>query len=394
MTAASPRPAGPGRVSIYLRLSLFYTTFLGMGGVSLPFWPTWLQSRGLDAAAIGVLLSVPMWVRIASTPLLARLADRRGGAKPILVLALVAALLFFTVFSVADGFWALLAVTFFANGLYGSILPLGESISLSACRDHRLDYGRVRLWGSLSFILVAVAAGQFLAGRSPDWILWLTLLGFALTIAVALALPGRRAPPPPSGAGMLSLIGNPRFRLFVVASGLIQASHSLLYGFGTIRWLAAGYSKATIGWLWGEGVVVEITLFAFGASLVRRLGPLRLLALGGGVAVVRWIGIASRDDLASLAVLQALHGISYGATHLAAMSYIAQATPPHLAATAQGLHAAIAWGVIFALATLACGPLYARFGGEAFFVMAGLAFAGTVAAAILARRQSPAEDAS
>src|SRR5258707_86915 len=111
---------------------------------------------------------------------------------------------------------------------------------------------------SIPFILVAVAAGQLLAGRSPDWILWLTLLGFALTIAAALALPGRRAAAPPSSAGLLSLIGNRRFCLAVVASGLIQASHALLYGFGTIRWLAAGYDKATIGWLWGEGVVVEI----------------------------------------------------------------------------------------------------------------------------------------
>ena len=388
----SSSPGGAGRAAVYVRLSLFYTTFLGMGGITLPFWPTWLQSRGLDSAAIGLLLSVPMWVRVASTPLLARLADRRAAAKPILVLTLVAALACFCLFAISHGFWALLAVTFFANSLYGSVLPLGESISLSACRDHRLDYGRARLWGSISFILVAVAAGQLLAGRSPDWILWLTLLGFALTIAAALALPGRRAAAPPSSAGLLSLIGNRRFCLAVVASGLIQASHALLYGFGTIRWLAAGYDKATIGWLWGEGVVVEITLFAIGAPIVRRLGPPRLLALGGAVAVVRWIGIGWRDDLASLAVLQALHGITYGASHLAAMSYLLQTTPPHLAATAQGLHAAIAYGAIFALATLACGPLYGRLGGDAFFVMAGLAFAGTVAAVILARRPRPAED--
>src|SRR5438552_1477974 len=256
--AVSSSPGGAGRAAVYVRLSLFYTTFLGMGGITLPFWPTWLQSRGLDSAAIGLLLSVPMWVRVASTPLLARLADRRAAAKPILVLTLVAALACFCLFAISHGFWALLAVTFFANSLYGSVLPLGESISLSACRDHRLDYGRARLWGSISFILVAVAAGQLLAGRSPDWILWLTLLGFALTIAAALALPGRRAAAPPSSAGLLSLIGNRRFCLAVVASGLIQASHALLYGFGTIRWLAAGYDKATIGWLWGEGVVVEI----------------------------------------------------------------------------------------------------------------------------------------
>jgi PPP family 3-phenylpropionic acid transporter len=385
---------GAGRTAVYIRLSLFYTTFLGMGGVTVPFWPTWLQSKGLDAGAIGVMLSVPMLVRIASPPLLARLADRRGAAKPILLAALTAALLFYVLFAVSNGFWALLAVTFFANGLYGSILPLGESISLSSCRDHRLDYGRIRLWGSISFILGAVAAGQFLAGRSPAWILWLTLIGFALSIAAALVLPGRRAAPPPSGAGMRSLMANGRFRLFMVASGLIQASHALLNGFGTIRWLAAGYDKATIGWLWGEGVVVEITLFAMGAAVLRRLGPLRLLTLGGSCAVIRWVGIGWRDDLASLAVLQALHGFTYGATHLAAMAYILQTTPPHLAATAQGLHAAIAWGVIFALATLASGPLYARLGGHAFFVMAGLAFAGTVAAAILARRQLPAEEAS
>ncbi|MFO1058926.1 MAG: MFS transporter [Dongiaceae bacterium] len=173
----------------------------------------------------------------------------------------------------------------------------------------------------------------------------------------------------------------------------MQSSHVVLYGFGTLRWLAAGHDEATIGWLWSEGVIVETAVFALGGRLIGRIGPLWLLAGGGAVAVLRWLGLASLEALPALVVLQALHGITFGASHLAAMSYVGQSTPPQLAATAQGLHGAIAWGAVYGLAMAAAGPLYARFGGGAFLAMAGLALAGTGLAAMLARHPPQPEAA-
>ena len=173
---------------------------------------------------------------------------------------------------------------------------------------------------------------------------------------------------------------------FVLAAGLIQASHVVYYGFATLHWRAAGHGEAVIGWLWAEGVVAEIMLFAWAAAVLRRLPPLRLLALAGGLSVLRWAATALSTDLAVLIPAQALHAASFGAVHLATVHYLRDHTPLALQASAQGFYAAIGGALLSGLLTPFGGWLYGRAGGEAFWAMAAVALAGTIAAVSLMRR--------
>ena len=97
------------------------------------------------------------------------------------------------------------------------------------------------------------------------------------------------------------------FVIFLIAVGLVQASHAAYYGFATIHWRAAGLSDDVIGALWAEGVLAEIVLFAFSGAVVRRLGPVRLLLLGAAAGIVRWAIIGSTTDLVAVAGVQWLH---------------------------------------------------------------------------------------
>jgi PPP family 3-phenylpropionic acid transporter len=115
------------------------------------------------------------------------------------------------------------------------------------------------------------------------------------------------------------------------------------------------------------------------------LGPVWLLVLAGIAGMVRWTIAAVSTDLVVLGLIQVLHAMTFGATHLAAMYYLMREVPAGLAATAQGLYGAVAWGAAFGLAMLASGALYAAYGGGAFFVMAGMCLAGTILALILTR---------
>ena len=157
------------------------------------------------------------------------------------------------------------------------------------------------------------------------------------------------------------------------------------YGFATLHWRDAGLSSDLIGALWAEGVIAEVVLFAFGARLVARLGPARLIALAGLCAALRWTVTALTVEPWLLALSQLLHAATFGATHLGNMHFLARATPPALSARAQSLHASITNGLATGAAMLASGWLYAGLGGGAFLVMAGLGAAGALAAAVLAR---------
>ena len=385
MTAAGP--AAPAATATAIRLALFYAAFFAVVGVHLPFWPVWLASRGIGATEIGVILAATVSAKVVSAPMMAHVADRWGERRRLMIAFAAGALAGFALFAVAGGFWSILAISVLFSVFWSAIMPLGESLTMLTVRAQGLDYGRVRLWGSLGFIGAAVAAGRILAGRPEDIVFWIILGGIALTLAACAGLPDTRtAPAEPLSLPVGLVLRNRPFVLFLATVALIQGSHAVYYAFGTLHWRAVGYSDAVIGWLWAEGVIAEIILFAFGGALVRRLGPARLILLAGMAGVVRWCATGLSDALPVLVMVQALHAFTFGAAHLGAIYFIARTVPPALSATAQSLYSATVMGLGLGLAILASGSLYAAFGGGAYFAMAALGALGSVLAVVLARR--------
>jgi len=373
--------------SVPFRIALFYAAIFLVIGVHVPFWPVWLASRGLGPGEIGLVLSAATWIRALAPPFIAQFADQRGERKWLMVALAAATWLAFLLYPLAFGFWPILAVTILTAICFSAVLPLGENLAMLNARDHGFDYGRVRLWGSITFIVAAAGAGRLLVGRNEDLILWLILATLALTIAATAGLPGAPAPPTTRTrrSPILGLLSNRVFVIFLIAVGLIQASHAAYYGFATIHWRAAGLSDAVIGALWAEGVVAEIVLFAFSGAVVRRLGPTRLMLLGAAAGIVRWGILGSAVDLAVIAAVQWLHAFTFAATHLGAMHFLARAVPREHSATAQTLYAALGVGVLMGLAMIVSGEIYGAFAGAAFHVMAVMSLLGGLAGLTLAR---------
>ena len=173
----------------------------------------------------------------------------------------------------------------------------------------------------------------------------------------------------------------------IFACALIQSSHAVYYGFGTLHWQSVGYSNTVIGLLWAEGVIAEIILFIFAASLVARIGPIGLIVLGGLAGVFRWALMGVSDALPLLIAIQLLHAFSFGTTHLGAIYYIARNIDPSLSATAQSLYSAGVMGLAMGLATSVSGALYGVFGGRAYFTMAVLAGLGGLIAILIVVKQ-------
>ena len=369
-----------------LRLALFYAAAFLYVGVHLPFWPVWLKSRGVDAAEIGIILSAAAWIRAVVPPLIAQVADRRGERKRAIVLLMGVTCLAYLGYSGAYGFWPLLAISAFAAVCFSAVLPLGENLAMLAAHAHGFDYGRVRLWGSLTFIVGATFGGSLLVGRPDDMVLWLVLGALGLTLLASFALPNIR---PPAASGrrppLLDLVRNRVFVVFLCAAGLVQASHAAYYGFATLHWRAAGLGDVVIGALWAEGVVAEIVLFAFSGAVVARLGPMRLLGIAAIAGIVRWSVLGLTSDLGVLVAIQLLHAFTFAAAHLAAMHFLQRAIPADNSATAQSLYAGFAMGIATGFAMIVAGQLYAIYGGAAFQAMAVVALLGGCTGLLLAR---------
>ena len=369
-----------------LRYAAFYGAVFLVVGIYQPFWPVFLKSRGLSAAEIGLVFALTSWIRIVTTPVIAQIADRSGRTKATLVALAALCLVIFTGFFEARGFWPILLVMLPAAVCFQPMIPLAESQTMAAVLRDRLDYGRIRLWGSLAFILSTIGAGTLITGRAPELVFYLVLGALALTLLAALALPAAPARRH-EGAPLtpLNLLRDRRFLLFLGAASLNQASHAVYYGFSALHWKAAGLSEATIGWLWAEGVAVEVLLFAFSGRVMARASPATLLALAALAGMLRWTLLATSTDLALLIAVQALHALTFGAAHLGAMHFLARAAPPGLAATAQSLYSALSSGVAMGLAMLLAGALYEAAAGRAFLAMTVLSTAGLILALVLRR---------
>jgi PPP family 3-phenylpropionic acid transporter len=161
----------------------------------------------------------------------------------------------------------------------------------------------------------------------------------------------------------------------------------MFYGFSAVQWYAAGLDGTFIAALWALGVAAEIVLFAAQGRLPPFLTPTMLLMIGASAGVLRWLGMALDPPALALPWLQLLHALSFGATHLGALMFLAYHAPAGQAATAQGYLAIVA-GLAMAAAMAISGVLYEDFGSRAYAAMALMAIAGG-ACGFVAHRIAP-----
>jgi PPP family 3-phenylpropionic acid transporter len=367
----------PQRLGFAPRLAALYAGLFTLNGIQMPFFPVWLKAKGLEPRMIGLLLAVPMVVRVFAIPLATRTADRHDALRAAIVLASWLTVAGYTAVGLVDGVGAIFIAYALASLALTPVMPLAETYALKGLAARGRAYGPVRLWGSLTFIL-----GTFCAGFAIDLIparhlIWLMVAASMLTAFLSLALEPMVTPHPAANEQVARphLLRDSAFIAVLAAAGLIQASHALFYGFSALQWSALGFDGTAIAGLWALGVIAEIVLFALHGRLPPFVQPLTLLMIGGAGAALRWVAMAFDPPSALLPWLQVLHALSFGATHLGALGFVARHAPPGQSATAQG-YLAIALGLAMAGATSLSGWLYGAFGGRAYAAMALAAIVG------------------
>ena len=368
------------------RLSGFYATYFLAVGIYMPYWPIWLDGRTLDPVQIGWVLAASFWIKIAAQPAIARIADWQGRTRQLTTALMALAAVGFLAQSAANGFWPLLILGGLTAACYQPVLPIMESVTLRHVENQVLDYGRIRLWGSVAFVAATTMAGLAVDRQGTGLVVWLMFAAMALA-ALACAMAPER-PPNVTVKGSQPLLRqflSPPFLVFLTTTGLISASHAVLYGFGTLNWRAQGHNESTIGLFWAVGVLAEVALFALARSYRDKISPPLLLALAALGGVVRWPLLAVVEDAAILLALQSLHGFTFGAGHLGAMAFLGKTIPAEHSATGQSLYYALVGGILAGAMFPLAGLLYARIGGNAYLVMGVISGGALVSAVILTK---------
>ena len=379
--------------SFSLRLSLF-NAFLFLGsGIQLPFLPLWLKDKGLDEAQIALVLAAMTAIRILAIPAGTFIADIYGNRRRVIIVSAFAAFASYGLLHFMTGFLPILVVAVLAGALWAPVGPLIEVFSIEGSAHYGLDYGRIRLWASLSFLAGSLISGALLEIVPVNAVILLIAGAQGLGALVALVLPGdqalkRAAPPPIRIPAVLACITGGSFIIFMAAASIGQSSHGLIYALGSVHFDHLGYGKLTIGELWAAAVITEIVMFAFSNRFYKTFGAVKLIIIGIACGVVRWVLIGLEPPLLVLFAAQMLHAGSFGLTHLGTMHYIRESVPDGMRNTVQGLYSALSGGILLSATMWASGPLYGMLGGQAYFVMAFYSLMA-LGLALLLRRISP-----
>jgi PPP family 3-phenylpropionic acid transporter len=335
----------------YWRLSGFYLFYFASLGALLPFWGLYLQDRGFDPADIGELMAVLMATKIIAPNVWGWIADHTGRRMSIVQLASLLSVVSFTGVFFTTGYWSLALVMMLFSFFWNASLPQFEAVTLSYLGERIREYSRIRLWGSIGFILSVAGLGQFIdqlgIGLVPQVVLVL-YLGILLN---SLVVPERGARlPQHQQESIFMVLKRPEVLAFLVACFLMQASHSAYYAFYSIFMEQHGYSSSTIGQLWALGVIAEVMVFLIMHRLLKRWGA-RLVLFA-----------------------QTLHAATFGTFHAAAIHLVHHYFVGRHQGRGQALYSSVSFGAGGAVGSLLSGYLWTSIGASSiYYLSAGYA---------------------
>ncbi|WP_341675192.1 MFS transporter [Niveibacterium sp. SC-1] len=387
-------------MSALKRLSTWYFVSFIYGGLFVPYFGLYLAKRGYPAAQIGVLMSLSQGMRVVAPNAWALLAERWGKSSRVVQLTALGAVLSFGLVFLDGGFW----LAFIALALVGMFntagLPLVETLTLLHLGSRSASYGRIRLWGSLGFVLTVLAGGHLLERLGTEglpWMAWAALLAGLAAAGLLVEPPVSPVPHAKQRAPFGEVLREPHIARFFLACLCVLVAHGVLNTFYSLRLVQAGYSKGWVGALWTVGVSAEIAAFLLVPRLLYRVSLDRVLKLAAGAAVLRFLAIAWLPQWPIVIVVaQLMHGLSFAAFHAAAMARLSQWFSTLQLARAQGIYGSVCFGgggllggILGGLIWDAAGPAWA-FTLSAAFAAAALALFASSAAIVSARGRSPA----
>jgi PPP family 3-phenylpropionic acid transporter len=362
------------------RLAVWYFWYFAFIGAFLPYFALYLQSIGMSAGRIAVLMSLGQLMRLIAPLLWSWLADSGGRRVRIVVASTAAALASFSVVFITEDFVGLLIGMAILHFFWSASLPLVEALTLGHLAANPERYGRVRLWGSIGFIVTVMGVGLLLdlaPIRSQLWVCWALLLGTLLSALTLAEVKGHAE----QVSGPIIEVLRQRKVLFLLGAGLLMtASHGALYVFYSIHLVAQGYGKTLIGALWTLGVVAEIVVFLLMPRISLRVSMRSILLTCFLLAALRFLLIGwAPGFIGLLVVAQLLHGASFGAHHAATMAALNRWFAAGQQARAQALYGSTAYGAGGLGGALLAGALWESSGaGITFSAASALALIGLV----------------
>jgi len=339
-------------------VSAVYFFLFGANGAMSPFLSLYFRSRGLSGSQSSLLFSLMPVLLFISQPLFGPLTDRSGHRGRMLAWLLAASGLAGLLIAAGGSFWSLLVLVMLWSFVAGPLVPVSDSVALGEMQRTGNPYVRIRLWGSVGFVIVTV-----LMGRLYDWIdlRWMFVGYFALNLVGALF--ARRLPPDGISAlravwpAMKALLQSPAVAGFLLLSALLQSTQAAHSSFFSLHVQHVGGSNGIVGLSWAIAAAAEVPVWLVMHRISDRVGPQRILAIAGLMYSLRWLMNALAPSPGLLMVSQLLQGFTFAFFMPTAVLWIGSLVPDELRTSGQALLVLVNSGIATVAGNLLAGRI-------------------------------------
>ncbi len=365
----------PATQTPYWRLSGFYFFYFASLGVLVPYWGLYLQWQGFSAKEIGELTAILLATRIVAPNIWGWIADRHGQRMRIVRFASLAGAISFSAIVFDSSYFWIAGVMLVFSFFWNASLPQFEATTLQHLGDRTHHYSKIRLWGSIGFIITVAALGTLLETFNANIVPYAMLLSMGAIWLISLSVPESASRHLHlSHKPLFSIVKRPEVLAFLAICFLIQVSHGPYYTFYTIYLEQHGYSRSLIGQLWAIGVIAEVIIFLFMHRWLPRFGIRKVLLASLLLSTVRWLLIGFfPDSLELLIFAQLLHAASFGTFHAAAIAWVHHYFVGKNQGRGQALYSSIGFGAGGAIGSLCSGYFWLSPGPTTTFSFAAIA---------------------
>ena len=353
----------------FAKLAGFYFFYFSILGVYIPYWPLYLKDLGFSPSAIGELIAITLGTKIIAPYLWGWLGDHSHNRMKLIYLAgILSPLCFYPIFF-SNSYLNIALTSFLFSFFWNALLPQVEVITLDSLKHQVHHYSRIRLWGSVGFIVLAIVCAPLITYFGSHIVPWIVAAMLSAMAVMCLTLASQRFKQNPPAAHLFSSLTWPIVALLTIGF-LVQLSHGAYYAYFTIFMEDYGHSRTLVGYFWGVGVLCEILILFYVSYLLKKVRPTTLLIVVLLTTSLRWLLIGHLPHSFTIIIFaQALHAITFGVYHAVMMHTLTSKLPTGLKGRGQALYSAISFGVGGSLGTYLSSILWEDFGGSFVFTL-------------------------
>ena len=340
---------------LYLRLQYFL--YFGVLGVYLPFFNLYCYHLGFTGTQIGLLSGLRSATLVIFPFIWGMLADRFAQRKSIYFSCNLLAVLSWSAFLLTHDFVSMLVIMGIHGMFYAPLISFLEAYSMDILGEDKKAYGRVRLWGSVSFIIVVTILGPLIDRFGIAIIIPSIMVGGLCQTGGSLKLPALTSKPQTARTWSSQMEWR-RAAIFLFCGFLMLVSHGTYYGFFSIHLEQIGLAPTFIGIAWAAAVVAEIAVMFFSNRLFNHISLEKVLLISFLAAAFRWGLLYLSSSPVVILASQVLHACTYGTFHMASILYMDRLTPPEAKTFGQAANNAITYGMGLMVGFLLNGALF------------------------------------